>query len=84
MTQQNILLNEWENKKPKSKPKNKNTILKINDEVIFKNQLDDKHKGIFIIEKTYTIYGIRFYNLKNYNWNIDSNMLTLKESVINE
>ena len=80
MTQEISLLNEWKDTKTSKEPISKNHTFKIGDKVIFKNQLEQNHKGIFIIKKVNIIYGIKFYTLKGYTWNLDSNMLKLKDS----
>ncbi len=80
MTQEISLFNEWKDTKTSKEPIPKNHTFKIRDKVIFKNQSERNHKGIFIIKKVNIIYGIKFYTLKGYTWNLDSNMLKLKDS----
>ena len=81
MTQEISLFNEWKDTKSSKESISKNHTFKIGDKVIFKNQSERNHKGIFIIKKVNIIYGIKFYILKGYAWNIDSNMLELKDSI---
>ena len=87
MIQEISLFNEWKDTKASKDTKtskesiSKNHTFKIGDRVVFKNQLEKNHKGIFIVKKVNIIYGIKFYTLKGYSWNIDSNMLTLKNTI---
>ena len=81
MVQETNLFNEWKDTEISKKPIPKNHTFKVGDRVVFKNQLEKNHKRIFIVKKVNIIYGIKFYTLKGYSWNIDSNMLTLKDTI---